>query len=285
MVKKKNRGGDCYLAAGKIALGDYSDIKFQGVPYLVHAEVRGQGAIQGLRYGHAWVEDDEYVYDYSNNRRLKIPKVIYYLIGDIKTDNILKYRKYTFEQAREKILDTGNWGCWDIVVEYRDGGKIENWDDKGLVFYHEKDGNFVFPKNLIYLWLYDEKDVAKKLNGGEYDWVFYPITSSFMAWRSGYIPPLQQIWTKKYQKNHRGSEKLLGCVKAYYDEANNKMIIDMMSVHPKMKQKGIMGYMIGFLRKEFNLQQKDIIFDKPTKEGEIFENKKAYEIGGQLQNQ
>ena len=37
---------------------------------------------------------DENVYDFSNGRELIIPKVVYYAIGDIKTDNPKKYQKY-----------------------------------------------------------------------------------------------------------------------------------------------------------------------------------------------
>ena len=49
-------------------------IDYTGTPYLVHAEVQGQGAISNLRYGHAWIEDDVFVYDYSNNRKIVLPK-------------------------------------------------------------------------------------------------------------------------------------------------------------------------------------------------------------------
>jgi len=123
-IKSKNKGGDCYYAAGKIAL-DNDFIKkheFIGTPYLIHAEVTGQGGIKGLKYGHAWIEDDVLVYDYSNNRELKIPKVLYYAIGNIKTTNPKKYQKYTFKEAKEKMLSSGNYGCWDLDVKYSEGG-------------------------------------------------------------------------------------------------------------------------------------------------------------------
>lgn len=119
--------GNCYQAAGDFAIGKFfaPNIDFIGEPYIVHAEVRGQGQLEGIRYGHAWVEDDENVYDHSNGREIKLPKEIYYLLGDIKTDDPKKYRKYTFAEARKKMLDTGTYGCWDIETEYKDGGETD----------------------------------------------------------------------------------------------------------------------------------------------------------------
>jgi hypothetical protein len=105
-------------------------IDYIGTPYLVHAEVQGQGAICNLRYGHAWIEDDVLVYDYSNNRKIVLPKDYYYKIGDIKTNNPKKYRKYNFEEAKRKMLETKNYGCWDLEVEYKNGGDIPNEIEK-----------------------------------------------------------------------------------------------------------------------------------------------------------
>jgi hypothetical protein len=122
------KGGDCYAAAGQFCMGSVymkEPVEFVGEPYLIHAEVRGQGKIEGLRFGHAWVEDDENVYDYSNARKIVMPKVVYYAIGDVKTENPLKYQKYTFPEARAKMLKTKHYGSWDIETEYKDGGLID----------------------------------------------------------------------------------------------------------------------------------------------------------------
>jgi hypothetical protein len=127
-VKKSNKGGDCYKAAGDIVIDsrfiNKNRFNFNGTPYLVHAEVAGQGAISGIRYGHAWIEDDVMVYDYSNGRELQIPKQIYYAIGNIETSNPKKYRKYTFEQARRKMSESGTYGCWDLDVQFKEGGQL-----------------------------------------------------------------------------------------------------------------------------------------------------------------
>ncbi|MFY8161273.1 MAG: hypothetical protein ACOVNU_08070 [Candidatus Kapaibacteriota bacterium] len=95
-----------------------SKIDFIGEPFLVHAEVKGQGKIEGLRYAHAWIEDDKNVYDFSNGREIILPKFIYYIIGDINTHNPKKYMRYTFSEARNKMLETGTYGTWDIDTLY-----------------------------------------------------------------------------------------------------------------------------------------------------------------------
>jgi hypothetical protein len=118
-TKIKGKGDCCYIAGQFVINNNFapSKIEFIGEPYLVHAEVRGQGKIEGMRYAHAWVEDDFYVYDYSNGREIKLPKMIYYAIGDIRNEP-KKYIKYTFEEARKRMLDTGTYGTWDIETLY-----------------------------------------------------------------------------------------------------------------------------------------------------------------------
>lgn len=117
-ISQSNKGGDCYEVAGKIAIDRQlpNNQKFNGTPYVVHAEVSGQGAISGIRYGHAWVEDDLNVYDFSNGRAIVFPKQPYYNIGNVKTVKP-KYYKYTFEQAIQKMLKTGHYGSWDLQTE------------------------------------------------------------------------------------------------------------------------------------------------------------------------
>lgn len=122
-VPSKNKGGDCYYVAGNIAMEQKlpifmreRKIEFIGTPYLVHAEVSGQGAISGLRYGHAWVEDDLNVYDFSNGREIVFPKPIYYLLGNVKQQPP-KYYKYTFKEAIDKMLETGHYGSWELKTE------------------------------------------------------------------------------------------------------------------------------------------------------------------------
>ena len=121
-IKAENKGGNCYEMAGNIAMGKsffregISYPEFVGTPYVIHAEVSGQGAISGLRYGHAWVEDDMFIYDFSNGRKIVFPKELYYAIGNVITKPP-KYYKYTFDEARKKMLETGHYGSWDLKTE------------------------------------------------------------------------------------------------------------------------------------------------------------------------
>lgn len=171
---------------------------------------------------------------------------------------------------------------------YADGGETDgnsfNEEGKSSLIYHEKQGNFLVPKGQIYFWLYEGEDSAEKVGNGEYDYVIYPLTSRSMAWQSDYIPPLKRIWTKKFQKDHKGSEHLLGAIKSYLIEENGKkeLFIDLMSVNPKHKKERIMTYMINKLRERYNLTQDQITFSDLTKEGEKFVGKKKYADGGDV---
>jgi len=119
MRKKKNSTGDCYQVAGKFALDRVDRInnqEFIGTPYVVHAEVSGRGALDGIRFGHAWIEDDYFIFDFSNGLSLIYPKVVYYSIGNV-VQKEPKYYKYTFEQARDNMLEVSTFGPWDLVTE------------------------------------------------------------------------------------------------------------------------------------------------------------------------
>ena len=79
---------------------------------LVHGEVAGQGPLEGLTYGHAWVLDGDTVIDRSNGRNLRVPKVVYYALGGI--EHIGNLHKYTWEQARTLIVKNKHWGPWEL---------------------------------------------------------------------------------------------------------------------------------------------------------------------------
>lgn len=123
-VEKKEEGGligdgDCYVIAGKIALNNTRGLKgidFIGEPYLVHAEVTGQGEISGIRYGHAWIEDNELVYDFSNGNEIILPKTLYYSVARVVREEP-KYYRYTFKEAQDKMLSSGHYGYWDLKTE------------------------------------------------------------------------------------------------------------------------------------------------------------------------
>ena len=129
--------GDCYESAGKYMMdlctlaSDHCDL------ILVHGEVTGQGRLEGIKYGHAWVEKGDLVIDKSNGRDIEMPKFLYYQLGrigeievdmsnwgqpgfsssnaaTIKGGNI---HRYSWEEARQKILEYKHWGPWELKTE------------------------------------------------------------------------------------------------------------------------------------------------------------------------
>ena len=167
---------------------------------------------------------------------------------------------------------------------YKSGGETKtDMKFNEPIMYHEKNGNFFVGKNTIYYWLYDDKEAGKKLNDGDFDFVMFPPATLSMASQKGFVPPLQLIWTKKYQNKTKGSEHLIGIIEAFLDEENKKLYIKMMTTNPKMKGKGIMTYLVKTLREEFGLSQDDVIFVNTTKEGKRFEEAKHYDYGGELE--
>lgn len=105
--------GDCYEAAGQFMMMQcqFGQPDCEGM-VLVHGEVMGQGPLEGVTYGHAWVELNGTVIDKSNGRDLHLPTVLYYSVGRIdEIDNVIKY---PWSEARKKILDHEHWGPWDL---------------------------------------------------------------------------------------------------------------------------------------------------------------------------
>jgi hypothetical protein len=109
-IPAKNKGGDCFEAAGNFIVNNRHE---KDDLILVHGLVTGQGAIAGIKFAHAWIEDGDLVIDKSNGRDIKIPKMLYYALGNVK-----KTFRYTAEEAVEKMLDVGHYGPWDLKSEY-----------------------------------------------------------------------------------------------------------------------------------------------------------------------
>ena len=116
---KKSAGGDCYEAAVNYILS-IGNPMYGGTPEaaanlrVVHAEVMGQGALEGTTFGHGFVVDmiADSVIDKSNGRDLHLPRIIYYAIGQIEyIDNI---HEYTYEEAAAKMMESGHYGPWDL---------------------------------------------------------------------------------------------------------------------------------------------------------------------------
>lgn len=105
----RTAAGDCYEANGRLFM-DMAVIRGDESLRLVHGEVTGQGPLEGVKYGHAWIEDRGTVIDHSDGRSIEMPKDLYYKIGRI-ADNV---HKYNVKQFRKKVLQTGHWGPWDL---------------------------------------------------------------------------------------------------------------------------------------------------------------------------
>jgi len=132
-IPKKNRNGDCYEVSAKYVLNSQfkelsslipeevlKEMDKHGITrpsndiFLVHGEVTGQSPIEGVKYGHAWVEiGDSTVIDNSNGRNIEMPKALYYALGRIE-----RTIRYTPEQTREMVLKYSHWGPWELKTRY-----------------------------------------------------------------------------------------------------------------------------------------------------------------------
>ena len=103
--------GDCYEANGRYFMNESLFGGDSGMR-LVHGEVTGQGPLEGVNYGHAWVEDGNTVIDVSNGRNTRMPKALYYSLGNIEqNDNI---HRYSASEFRRKVSQYKHWGPWDL---------------------------------------------------------------------------------------------------------------------------------------------------------------------------
>lgn len=96
--------GDCYAVAGR-------DILFRDDSegyVLCHGTVTGRGRIQGIRYGHAWIEtQDGLCIDKSNGLDAEMPRAAYYALGKVE-----QVRRYTPSEARRLMVRHKHFGPW-----------------------------------------------------------------------------------------------------------------------------------------------------------------------------
>lgn len=83
---------------------------------LVHAEIIGQGPIEGVAHGHAFVVDviDDIAYDESNGRVIRMDVGLYEALARIPVHQ--NTCVYTWEEAVEKSCESGHYGPWDLVT-------------------------------------------------------------------------------------------------------------------------------------------------------------------------
>lgn len=100
--------GNCYEANGKIML-DLVNSSSDKDWLICHGTVVGRGEIEGISYGHCWLEfNTDVVFDYSNNNKVVIRREAYYDLG--KISNV---KKYTGKEFTELIVKNGHWGNFD----------------------------------------------------------------------------------------------------------------------------------------------------------------------------
>lgn len=124
-TKKPVATGDCYDAAAKYIMSlsnlymgprgrAEGDVGAAEGLILVHAEVMGQGPLEGTTFGHGFVVDTEldFVIDKSNGRDIKLPRSLYYAIGQI--EEIGNYYEYTPQEMVENMIKFKHYGPWDL---------------------------------------------------------------------------------------------------------------------------------------------------------------------------
>lgn len=111
-IPTKYKKGHCYRNAFAFLMR-YR--KTNSTLVLCHGWVTGtKGVVKGVRYSHAWVEapKEKYVVDPSLNvdDPIVIWDFIYYKLGNVDTERVLKY---SIQEAMETALKRGSYGPWD----------------------------------------------------------------------------------------------------------------------------------------------------------------------------
>ncbi len=100
-VAEEHRNGDCYVVALRFVLDHGQDFK------LCHGSVIGTGPVEGIPFGHAWVEINDMVIDQANGNSMMLPKDIYYQAGNVKD-----VARYTISEARRMMIQHETYGPW-----------------------------------------------------------------------------------------------------------------------------------------------------------------------------
>lgn len=120
ITERHDGDGDCMEAAVNLMMRYHSDFfgkpikSVSGNPFLVHALVYGQGALMGLRFPHAWVEDGDTVHDYSNGGKTVMPKDQYYKLGKISPNEKGAYFRYNYSTMKWYLRRTKHYGPWEL---------------------------------------------------------------------------------------------------------------------------------------------------------------------------
>jgi hypothetical protein len=96
--------GDCFIVAAKLVT--------LGRPRLTlcHGKALGRGGdAKGLRYWHAWAEDETHAIDKSNGLDVRMVTSFYYALGSVSPKKI---RRYTRTEAMAMLEHYEHYGPW-----------------------------------------------------------------------------------------------------------------------------------------------------------------------------
>ena len=105
--------GDCYEVAGRDML-DLDDKMAKAGYKMVHTFVRGEGPLEGRRFGHAFNMFGDLVFDNSNGKKIMMRKANYFKKGDINPKEKGAYVEYDKKESLLKLAKYKHWGPWDL---------------------------------------------------------------------------------------------------------------------------------------------------------------------------
>jgi hypothetical protein len=118
---KKQKLGDCYDASVReMLMLCYADPRNIERYLLIHAEVIGQGPLDGRPFGHAFLLDTETgeVVDKSNGQDRRWPACVYFAVGSI--DRQANVFVYDFAEMKRKLMHHMHYGPWDLKTSSGD---------------------------------------------------------------------------------------------------------------------------------------------------------------------
>ena len=96
--------GDCYYVA-LLLVADMSD---ESGHLLCHGTCTGNGPIEGIEFGHAWVEYGNVCIDKANGKNGVFEKSVYYEAGTVRD-----VRRYKPSEVRRMMRKHKHAGPWD----------------------------------------------------------------------------------------------------------------------------------------------------------------------------
>jgi hypothetical protein len=102
--------GDCYEAAFHWLLD--LDVDVAKKAKLCHGMVHGQGPLEGKKFGHAWGELGDVVFDQSNGNQVVMRKELYYALGKIDKSEVFYYPGH---KSLGKANKAKHYGPWDMT--------------------------------------------------------------------------------------------------------------------------------------------------------------------------